>query len=283
MVFNNLLSNKQLNHYAEDWESNAQEDAFYVILCDPKYKDNQWSVTDFYHTGAEEIKRVFDFMSANKIHFNNDTFLDFGCGAGRLSKALKTKFTSGYGIDISATMIDLAQQYVDGVHFIHNQQENLSFIANNTVDFVYSHIVLQHIPAQYQTKYISEFLRILKPDGLAVFQTPVKIVKSIGSQNLWYQTRQKLKKIFPVISAAKRKFSNSGILIEMHVLQSQIIEQICQADNFTIELITATNSIEYEHGKLKFYNRQEHEQKLLLSCKHRPEYLNYMYFVRKKM
>ena len=39
-------------------------------------------------------------------------------------------------------------------------------------DFIYSNIVLQHIPREAQFGYVREFGRILKPGGIAVFQTP---------------------------------------------------------------------------------------------------------------
>ena len=71
MILDTFLKNKKLDSYADDWEMNAQQNAFYVILCDPKYRNNKWGVDDFYQTGEEEITRVFDFMNTNKIHSNN--------------------------------------------------------------------------------------------------------------------------------------------------------------------------------------------------------------------
>lgn len=83
--------------------------------------------------------------------------MDFGCGAGRSSKALRERFAGGYGVDIAPKMINLANSYVQGVSFSVNQKDSLKYFADQSIDFIYSHIALQHIPnvskAIYQRIY----------------------------------------------------------------------------------------------------------------------------------
>jgi len=40
------------------------------------------------------------------------------------------------------------------------------------VDFVYSRLVLQHIHPRYVRQYLAEFVRVLRNDGVLVFQLP---------------------------------------------------------------------------------------------------------------
>jgi SAM-dependent methyltransferase len=39
-------------------------------------------------------------------------------------------------------------------------------------DFIVSNIVLKHVPPEIACSYIREFLRVLAPEGIAVFQLP---------------------------------------------------------------------------------------------------------------
>ncbi len=94
--------------------------------------------------------------------------LDFGCGVGRLSRALATRYASVIGVDIASTMIARARELnADraNIRFVENAEADLRFVGDGTVDFVYSAITLHHIPAVLQRAYIAEFMRVLAPEG----------------------------------------------------------------------------------------------------------------------
>ena len=59
-----------------------------------------------------------------------------------------------------------------GVEFLLNERADLAAIASGTIDLVYSYIVLQHIKPRFAKRYIQEFIRVLSPGGVAVFQIP---------------------------------------------------------------------------------------------------------------
>ena len=106
---------------------------------------------------------------------NRSKALDFGCGVGRLTRALLEHFAEAHGVDISAKMIEVAQRSTPRCQFHLNNSQNLSLFADETFDFVYSNRVLQHMPSQAMIeKYIREFFRISVPGGLVVFQVPYK-------------------------------------------------------------------------------------------------------------
>lgn len=133
---------KTIDNYADEWQKNAEADAFWVILTDSRYYGRKWNADDFFATGEEEIGRFFRFMEQSSIPAPSGSFLDFGCGVGRISKALRKIFDSGYGVDISQKMIEFTRVYVPGVEFVVNQTDSLERWGDNSVDFVYSHIVL---------------------------------------------------------------------------------------------------------------------------------------------
>src|SRR5436853_440938 len=105
--------------------------------------------------------------------------LDFGCGAGRLTRALSPRFVECVGLDISENMLEIARRLNadrENCCFQLNTRGDLSCFADGEFDLVVSDIVLQHMPSTNLIKsYISEFLRVLHPGGLAIFQLPSHI------------------------------------------------------------------------------------------------------------
>jgi len=105
--------------------------------------------------------------------------LDVGCGVGRMTFAMAQDFSKVVGIDVSEVMIGKAQRYRDDLdiknaEFFANNGTDLTLISDNSIDFVFSYIALQHCPSSKQVlMYIKEFSRILKPEGVCLFQVRV--------------------------------------------------------------------------------------------------------------
>ncbi len=146
----------------------------WVVLTDPDKKGNRWKREDFFATGQREIADVFIKLQKAGVTHLPGCALDFGCGLGRLSQALAARFETVDGVDISSSMIRQAMefnQFPDRVKYHVNARADLADFPTASYDFVGSLIVLQHIPPRFQEKYIRDFLRLLKPGGVAYFQT----------------------------------------------------------------------------------------------------------------
>jgi SAM-dependent methyltransferase len=148
-------------------------------LSRPDKKHSKWSVEEFYATGREEIDEAIALVESSGVELSWNTALDFGCGVGRLSVALSDRFLSVTGVDISSSMIDQARSSwtsKSNLSFVVNERSDLSVFAANNFDFVYSARVLQHMPTtQLALEYIAEFVRVLRPGGVACFQVPAKV------------------------------------------------------------------------------------------------------------
>ncbi len=156
------------------WERLGEHDPYWGVLSHPDKANGRWKEDEFYATGEREV----EFVVAHAEHLFPDlqhgTALDFGCGVGRLSRALAGHFESVRAVDISAPMLAKARENLrdrPNVEFIHNTSADLHVIADNSIDFIYSNLVLQHIPKSEQHRFVQEFLRILQPGGVAVFRT----------------------------------------------------------------------------------------------------------------
>jgi SAM-dependent methyltransferase len=154
-----------------NWESLARHDALHAILTDETKVGGKWSVAEFMATGIVETDMVMRYLARlGCIPDRNGTALDFGCGVGRLTHALGGQFASCVGVDISPAMIEKANSM--------NQRSNCRFITSSdiclpfpdeTFSFIYSNIVLQHIPRRFAKEYLRDFVRVLARGGVLVF------------------------------------------------------------------------------------------------------------------
>jgi len=163
----------------DNWEKLAIHDPMWAILSVPGKEQNKWNKEEFYHTGKVDIQRLMDKLHDKNIQIEHGVALDFGCGMGRLTQGLAVYFDKAVGIDISPTMIELAKRSNDdeSISFELGQLESLN-ASNESIDFLYSYIVLQHLDKASILIFIKEFIRVLKVGGLAVFQVPSKCLVS---------------------------------------------------------------------------------------------------------
>src|SRR5205823_2698739 len=160
---------RSLRGHQQDWEELAGIDPLWAILSAPEGRDGRWQLEAFFISGETEIEQALADGPATRPG-RRERALDFGCGVGRLTRALSSRFAECYGIDISARMIELAQDLNrdrPGCTFVLNDRPDLSQFDSSSFDLVYSSLVLQHMPSpEIALGYISEFLRLVRPDGL---------------------------------------------------------------------------------------------------------------------
>ena len=162
------------------------------------YRDVQspeWTTEDFFQSGLDHCRSLMeDILVPRGMPEERERALDFGCGMGRLTNGLSEYFGEVVGVDISRKMLRLAAEHRRGqnVKFIHNATDHLRVFDDDSFDLVLSMIVLQHIPPRASLNYIREFIRILKPGGIAVFQFPVRTlyVDRTSAYGLWSYMRR---------------------------------------------------------------------------------------------
>jgi SAM-dependent methyltransferase len=183
-----------LKHVQETYEKLGAEDPLYAVLSFSETKRNRWNPEEFFARGREEIHAVLEFVSRLGLEPGRGRALDFGCGAGRLTQALCEEFDEAVGVDISSTMIDTANRFNKQggrCRYLVNTSDHLPMLEDGSFDFVYSNITLQHVPPEASTRYIAEFVRVLRPGGVALFQLPDgPFHKPGGLGERWYAFRR---------------------------------------------------------------------------------------------
>ena len=163
-----------LAEWQKVWDQLAKDDPLWIVLTDPAKKGGRWEPSEFFATGEREIQEhVIDYLKARGLQLPGRVCLDFGCAVGRLSQALACHFPEVHGVDISPVMLEHARgfnRFGEKVQYHLNTTQHLADFKDSSVDFVYSNIVLQHIEPKHAMGFIAEFMRVLRPGGLGIFQ-----------------------------------------------------------------------------------------------------------------
>jgi len=215
---------RDIDKLRDTWRVLGEEDPLWAILSSPDKRGGRWLIDEFLAAGENEIAAIDGYCTVLGRPAARNVALDFGCGVGRLSRALATRYASVIGVDIASTMIARARELnADraNIRFVENAEADLRFVGDGTVDFVYSAITLHHIPAVLQRAYIAEFMRVLAPEGLAVFQ-----IASGFSNDLhgWGYRLLPNRWLAPL----RRKVHAIDVAAEMHTLDERDVETIAR-------------------------------------------------------
>lgn len=169
----------QIERQAQEWNELATLDPYWAIETTPGKRFGGWDEGEFFATGTASAAEVVDRMERLGHPQQRQRALDFGCGVGRMTRAFAQHFDECVGVDISENMVRAAQEHnadIPCVSFVVNRAGDLGQFGDSSFDFVYSAIVLQHVPDRRTIEaYIREFCRVLRPEGLVAFQLPSHI------------------------------------------------------------------------------------------------------------
>jgi SAM-dependent methyltransferase len=170
---------ERLERHRQDWERLAEVDPMWSVLTAPDQKGGVWEAEAFFATGEAEIEHVLAIASSLGRPLAFGRALDFGCGVGRLTRALGTRFEQAVGVDISERMVDEARRLNrehPSCEFRLNTTSDLRQLTSDSFDLAYSSIVLQHLPSRLEVgSYVRELLRVVQPGGLVVFGIPDRV------------------------------------------------------------------------------------------------------------
>jgi SAM-dependent methyltransferase len=157
------------------WDAHAERDPLWAVLSDAGKQERQWDVRRFFQTGVNEVALIFYQLDSHGIDVTHGWALDFGCGVGRVTQALAPRFEQVVGVDVSSRMVQTAtslNRFPGRASYTWNHAPHLRRFSDDTFDFIYTNLVLQHVVPDVTLAYLREFLRILRPGGVLVFQLP---------------------------------------------------------------------------------------------------------------
>jgi SAM-dependent methyltransferase len=166
---------RTLAQLQSDWNRYAKADPLWAIRTDLAMKNRQWEPHAFFEAGQREIEDLMRYADSLGVELGRRHALDFGCGVGRLTRALADHFDQVCGVDISSAMLELAREYnaqIPNCVFVQNTEPSFREFPVGNFDLIYSNLTLQHMPPRYMKRYLRGLVRRLRPGGLLIFQLP---------------------------------------------------------------------------------------------------------------
>jgi SAM-dependent methyltransferase len=154
-----------------DWDDRARKNALFYI--DDSRPD--WDSDSFFQSGENDYRTFVDPI-LKRMGFDPEgkSILELGCGAGRMTRSFAARFKTVHALDISSEMLSRGRQLMPSASNVVWQQGNgsdFAGVADESIDLVFSYLVLQHLPTeQLVSKYVSEIVRVLRVDGVFLFQ-----------------------------------------------------------------------------------------------------------------
>ena len=150
---------------------------------------------DFYrafedaHRGSRELikNRVsiyLPFVLPLKDMYSNCPALDIGCGRGEWLELLKDNNISAQGIDFDEGMLKACHQLGldvmqgDGIKYLKEQESDSKIVIS-------AFHVVEHISFEDLQLFVEESLRVLKPGGLLIMETPNPENLKVASENFY--------------------------------------------------------------------------------------------------
>lgn len=165
-----------------DWTRLGTDDPLWAVYVAPGTRGGKWDIDAFFDLGRREVDGALAELERQGLSPGRHRALDFGCGVGRLSQALAHHVDEVIGVDIASSMLAKARELDRSkgrVMFVLNQRPDLNDVSTGSVDIVYSSLVLQHMPPELARGYLREFVRVLAPGGVAIFQVASRPTRSI--------------------------------------------------------------------------------------------------------
>jgi SAM-dependent methyltransferase len=159
---------------ARDWDDLALVDPYWAVLAAEGKRDGGWELDEFFATGEADVDQILGTASQLDRPARRERALDFGCGVGRLTRALARRFEEAIGVDVSERMLEHARR-------LNADTANVTFSRTDEppagpFDLVVANLVLQHLPTKALARvYIVRLIQAASPDGLVVFQLPTRL------------------------------------------------------------------------------------------------------------
>ncbi len=156
------------NWRTKSWEEMAQENALAAVMTTPDMMASSGltdaRLSDFFSRGRDIFQRHIMPVPSDGL------IVEYGCGAGRILRAVANEGYACAGIDISPTMVDLCRRFVPSAE-THLLEKGRTPLPDGCASLVFSYAVVQHIAllSDYE-KAFGEMCRLLRPGGVLKVQ-----------------------------------------------------------------------------------------------------------------
>ena len=159
---------------------------------------NDLTLKEFVDTGDKEVRLYIRLLELGDIKFESSTLLEIGSGIGRMTSAFTNRCEKVIAADVDSAFLERCRQTVarfgriDRLTTLHVANGKTLALNDNTVDFAFSYITLQHCQPNDALELVNQAIRVTRSGGTVVlnFRTWVLsdvllVPLGIAMRSLW--------------------------------------------------------------------------------------------------
>ncbi len=143
---------------------------------------------DAFRGSREEIKERASIyvpkLRAAQAGTEKAPIVDLGCGRGELLEVLREQGLNASGVDSNAAAVDKCRELKLDV-VLGDMFEALGKVPDGSLGGLTALHVVEHLPFPLVLKLLDESLRVLRPGGVAIFETPNPTNILVGASNFY--------------------------------------------------------------------------------------------------
>ena len=152
-------------------------DAFYASF-DERFRGSKEEI-------KERLKVYLPFVKAAGVGSKSMQILDVGCGRGEWLELLGEQGFSVVGVD--ANRILVAQCRERGLDVVEDDLMNyMRALPDASLGGITGFHIVEHLAIETLVKFLNETMRVLKPGGVVIFETPNPENVLVGSCNFYF-------------------------------------------------------------------------------------------------
>jgi len=173
-----------------DWDRRARKNHRHYIVN----SQHQWTDDEFWLSGRQTVSHYVSTDMENICGGKSPLamrVLDFGCGAGRVTRALAGVFGEVHGVDISGEMIKIARKSLKDLPNVkvHHSNGGHLDVLDGFFDFAFAFSVFHHVPSKDAiADCIAEVGKHLRPGGLFKFEVQGGLDFEPPANDTWLRT-----------------------------------------------------------------------------------------------
>jgi len=110
--------------------------------------------------------------------------LDIGCGRGELLQLLREEKIESYGVDTNAVYVERCTS--EGLNVqLGDALDHLRSIPDRSLGGITAIQVVEHLPMDYLIEFLSQAIRVIRPGGILVLETPNPENVTVGASTFY--------------------------------------------------------------------------------------------------
>ncbi|MDP7244146.1 MAG: class I SAM-dependent methyltransferase [Flavobacteriales bacterium] len=201
-------------------------------------------------------RHMIAYMETAKIISGN--VLEIGCGEGYGITELAPKAEQYFALDKYNTAISEELKEKNNIIFKQMEVPPLKGIDNNSIDFVVTFQVIEHI--NNDELFISEIYRVLRPGGKLILTTPNQLMSL--TRNPWHFREYTPNHIQEILQTSFQDIDIKGVFglekaMDYYEKNKKEVEKITRWDIFNLQYLLPRFLLQIPYDILNRINRQK--------------------------